>query len=373
MKIGIITLPTRTNYGGILQAYALSFILRQMGHEVQHIYIQVKWHVNYIKYPYILLKRIIKNVVKKRHNKIFLEVYLNKTFPYVCVHTHKFIDTYIPYMEISSFSTLKENDFDTYIVGSDQIWRPLYFRDIKSAFLKFAEKWNVKRIAYAASFGTDKWEYSPKQTSECSRLLRMFDAVSVREDSGVDLCKKYFGVNAQHVLDPTMLLDKKDYIKLFTDANTPQSKGNLLCYILDETEEKTAFINRIAGEKNLIPFRVNSKMENPYAPLSERIQPPIEQWLRGFYDAEFVITDSFHACVFSIIFNKPFIVLGNIERGNSRFHSLLSMFNLEKCLIDLTGFNSIEDLFIDIDWNSVNKRKEDLQISSLNFLRTISQ
>ena len=92
-------------------------------------------------------------------------------------------------------------------------------------------------------------------------------------------------------------------------------------------------IKRIADEKGLKPFNVKSQSDDVNSPLSERIQPPLEQWLRGFYDAEFVVTDSFHACVFSILFNKPFIVYGNASRGMSRFTSLLDLFGLRNSLM----------------------------------------
>ena len=238
-------------------------------------------------------------------------------------------------VEYDDFSDIKESEYDAIIVGSDQVWRPRYFgiKQIGNAYLKFAEGWNIKRIAYAASFGTDEWEYTAKQTSGCGRLLRMFDAVSVREDSGVRLFRERFGVGARHVLDPTMLLDKNDYVKLFETVGTPNSKGNLLCYMLDETEEKRGVVRRIADEKGLTPFNVKSQSDSIASPIGERIQPPLERWLRGFYDAEFVVTDSFHACVFSILFGKPFVAVGNADRGMSRFNSLFSMFGLEDRLV----------------------------------------
>lgn len=333
MKIGIITLPLHTNYGGILQAYALQAVLERMGHDVCLIEERRgPLSLPLWKAPLSYGKRILKNILG-HPCPIFYERKVNRETPIVRQNTDKFINIYIKRRIVDSFSDLNENDFDAIVVGSDQIWRPKYFPHIEHAFLDFTKDWNIKRIAYAASFGTDDWEYNSKQTSECGRLLRMFDAVSVREDLGVDLCKRYFGVEAQHVLDPTMLLVKEDYIKLFEAANTPKSNGNLLCYILDETEEKTALIKSIAGEKGLIPFNVKSISDDINSPLSERIQPSLEQWLRGFYDADFVITDSFHACVFSIIFNKPFIVYGNVNRGMSRFISLLNMFGLKDRLV----------------------------------------
>lgn len=116
--------------------------------------------------------------------------------------------------------------------------------------------------------------------------------------------------------------------------------GTLLNYILDETHEKCQLVNDITKERGLTAFRVNSKVESEHASLKERIQPPVEQWIRGFYDAEFVVTDSFHACVFSILFGKPFVVIGNKERGMARFKSLLDMFCMEYRLI-----NSMEEYY----------------------------
>ena len=107
-----------------------------------------------------------------------------------------------------------------------------------------------------------------------------------------------------------------------------KSEGNLLVYILDYTNEKEKAIKQIAEEKNLVPFRVNSDYENYNAELYDRIQPPVEQWVRGFYDAEYVITDSFHACVFAIIFSKPFVVCLNSERGRTRYESLFKIIDV---------------------------------------------
>lgn len=353
MRIGILTLPLHTNYGGILQAYALQTVLERMGHEVHVIEKKRKpLSIPIQKIPFCYGKRIVKNIIGRKC-PIFYERKYNREQPIIRQNTDKFIKKYIHIAEYDDFFDINESEYDAIVVGSDQVWRPKYFGQnrIENAYLKFAEGWNIKRIAYAASFGTDEWEYNYKQTLECGRLLSMFDTVSVREDSGVDLCKRYFGVEAQHVLDPTMLLNKEDYIKLFTEANTPKSKGNLLYYILDETKEKKALIKRIADEKGLVPFNVKSQSDDINSPVSDRIQPPLEQWLRGFYDADFVVTDSFHACVFSILFNKPFIVCGNIKRGMSRFISLLNIFSLRDRLI----FNELDYAKDDnIRWIKIN-------------------
>ena len=363
MKIGILTLPLHTNYGGILQAYALQTVLERMGHEVFIIEKkQLPLSLPLYKMPYSYGKRIAKNILGHKF-PIFYEQECNRERPIIRQHTDRFIRKYIHLKQYKNFSDIKESEYDAIVVGSDQVWRPKYFgsNQIEQAYLKFTKDWNIKRIAYAASFGTDEWEYTPEQTEECKKLIQEFDAVSVREDSGVDLCKKHFNINALHVLDPTMLLDKEDYIKLFTNANVPKSKGNLLYYILDTTKEKKLLIEQIANEKKLIPFNVKAQSNNINSPISERIQPSVEQWLRGFYDAEFVVTDSFHACVFSILFNKPFIAFGNENRGISRFQSLLTSFRLnDNLLIDRFKSKSLKQIISkNKDVNFIlNKNKE---------------
>lgn len=329
MKIGILTLPLHTNYGGILQAYALQTVLERMGHEVVVFDTPKVHHLSFWKMPLVYPKRMLQKYVLGKNLRIFSEQYYNRTYPIVSQYTQSFIDKYIHRLEIKDFSILRNKGFDAFVVGSDQIWRPMYYPHIENAFLCFAKNWNIKRIAYAVSFGTDQWEYTKIQTSRCADLVQKFNAVSVREDSGVNLCHRYLGIVAQHVLDPTMLLTKDDYVYLVELAKTTQSKGTLLCYILDESEESRKLILEVAKERKLIPFRVNSYYENKQASCSERIQPPVETWLRGFMDAELIITDSFHACVFSILFGKPFIVIQNKKRGEARINSLLKILDLK--------------------------------------------
>ena len=370
MKIGILTLPLHTNYGGILQAYALQTVLQRMGHEVVVIdkaqYRQLKLY----KKPFVYTKRLIKKYIFRKNIRLFSEQYYNQTYPIVSQYTQQFIDKYINRIEVDDLTTLQEKDFDAIVVGSDQIWRPQYYPKIENAYLDFAKSWNIKRIAYAASFGTDKWEYTSKQTRCCAELLRKFNFVSVREDSGMKFCRERFGVEVEHVLDPTMLLDVEDYIGLIQDSNTSKSKGTLLNYILDETQEKKDLIAKIAKEKSLIPFSVNSNVENLTLPVEVRMKISVEQWLRGFHDAEFVITDSFHACVFSILFNKPFIVLGNKKRGMARFHSLLQIFGLEDRLIFDVDFK-IGKVNKMIDWKNINILLDDKRCALKELLEEV--
>ena len=365
MRIAILTLPLNTNYGGILQAYALQTVLERMGHEVCLIEKRRQpYRLPLWKAPLSYGKRILKNLTGHPFPMLY-EQKMRIEEPIERQHTNAFIDKYIRRRIVGNFVVIEKGDFDAFVVGSDQVWRPRYFHKIERVYLDFTAGWNIKRVAYAASFGTDEWEYTSGQTKRCAALLKQFDAVSVREDSGVDLCRERFCVSAEHVLDPTMLLSREDYIKLFEAAETPASPGNLLCYVLDQTPEKTAIINKVAGERGLVPFNVKSKSDDINAPLQDRIQPPLEQWLRGFYDAEFVVTDSFHACVFSILFNKPFLAIGNARRGMSRFTSLLSMFGLNDRLIEPSRFVNKND---EINWEKVNSILQSKRIVSRKFI-----
>lgn len=373
MRIGIITLPLHNNYGGILQAYALQTVLKRMGHDAVVID-----KSRYIKLPIFSLdryvvyfKRLVRKILFDRSMPVRWDKVANDKVKTISTYTDPFLDKNISRYEANfDYSNLSQRNFDAFVVGSDQVWRPKYFGQniISNAFLSFAKDWNVKRISYAASFGTEEWEYTEEQTSECKDWIKKFDAVSVRESSAVKLCKEHLGVDALHVLDPTMLLSATDYIQLFKEANTPQSPGTLMCYVLDLNEDKQKVISFVEHTLNITAFSVNSKYEDPNAPLDERVQPPVETWLRGFYDADFVVTDSFHACVFSIFFKKPFIVYGNDERGMARFHSLLSVFGLENRLI-INSADAQKVIAEPIDWNAVNIRKKEWQEKSLNFLK----
>lgn len=371
MRIGIITLPLHTNYGGILQAYALQTVLERMGHDAYLIEKRTKpLNLPIWKMPFSYGKRVIKKLTGDNF-PIFYEQKKNREIPIIRQHTDRFINKYIKREIVNDFTDIKESDFNIFIVGSDQIWRPKYFDKIEHAYLDFTIGWNVKRIAYAASFGTDEWEYSSQQTMLCSELVKLFNAVSVREKSGAELCSKYLGINATHVLDPTMLLSKKDYIHLFEASYTPKSDGLLFAYILDITEEKSDLVNKFILKMGLNAFHANSEVNNLGLPLNERIQPPLERWLRGFYDADFVVTDSFHACVFSIIFHVPFVAIGNKERGMSRFQSLLSLVNLEERLLDENA--TVDDIqsLKDIDWDKVDELLQKQREISMSFLSQI--
>ncbi len=347
MRIGILTLPPHTNYGGILQAYALQTILERMGHEVRIIYSPRSHALPLFRIPFAYSKRIFRKYVlgKKiainqerinRQNKLTLQTY-----------TRSFVNEYLHLKHYPCLEHVKENDFDAIVVGSDQIWRSRYIKalitdKVENAFLYFTNGWNIKRIAYAASFGIDSWEYTRRQTCKCKKGISLFNAISVRELSGEALCREKLNVEAQIVLDPTLLLSKNDYINLIKDSSY-KIDGEIMSYVLDENENIHNITDLLSRKTGWHYFRSNKQVNDKSIPVQERIQPPVENFLVGFRDARFVITDSFHACVFSIIFNKPFLVIGNVERGMSRFFSLLKVFGLEKRLVQDTENFRLDD------------------------------
>ena len=369
MKIGILTLPLHTNYGGILQAYALQTVLERMGHEVEVLdkpdQIQRPLWRNAMTFAKrFALRAFGKNVSLNYQKEYNIRERTKRRY------TKAFIQKYIRRRIIDRYGNISPNDYDAIVVGSDQVWRRRYMpgNDVRIAYLEFTKGCDIKRIAYAASFGVDTWEYNPKDTEIAKKAIQKFDAVSTRENSGVSLCKEYLDYNdAVQVLDPTLLLDRIDYEHIIEESDkTHKINGILMCYVLDYSNEKRQYISECAKVLDMIPFETNSKYEVKGASLEEIVQPPVEQWLRSFRDSSYVITDSFHACVFSILFHKQFIVIGNQSRGLARFHSLLSLFGLEDRMVTENLDVSLCDR--PIDWDRVDTKLKKLREYSKSFL-----
>lgn len=374
MKTAILTLtPIHTNYGNILQAYALQTVLQRLGHEPYVLEKVPGFTLPLYRYPLAYAKRLVlKYLLGKKQTILFLEQKLRREYKVIGQFTHPFVQKYIhTYHGPWTAEAMTAAGFQAFVVGSDQVWRPIYFdrHHIEQAYLSFTKGLSVKRLSYAASFGTDDWEYTPRQTEQCKALLLQFDGVSVRERGAVALCREHFGREALHVLDPTMLLTAADYRQLIAQSpETLQPIEGLMTYILDSDFEKEAVAQRIAEHNGWSVFRSNSRCEDLTAPLAERIQPPVEQWLQGFAQAQMILTDSFHACVFSILFHKPFVVIGNAARGLSRFYSLLSLFDLESRLV--TSAAEAERVAAQpICWETVDSRLEEERIKSMAFLK----
>lgn len=367
LKIGILTLPFNNNYGGYLQSYALLTVLKGMGFDVEIIF---RRH-NKPSWKELIIPTC-KNLIKKIIGRNVFSIVPNyeKEFIVKGAAMMPFVSKYIVPQTKPLYSTkaLKEHitgKYDVIIVGSDQVWRPDYVPDIENFFLTFLSD-DTKRIAYAASFGTDKPLYSEKEVEECGKGIRRFDTISVREESAFMIFNN-FGWKCQKppilVLDPTMLLPKEHYEKLIASEKS-NTRGKILNYILDPNVYSDNIVKEISTKHGLHTADI---LDNEKWKKSEYVMPSIESWLSAFRDAEFVITDSFHGTVFSILFNKPFVALVNAERGADRFISLLSQFGLTDRLYS-KGKNYHK---ADIDWTSVNTILKNRVLESISVLKNI--
>lgn len=376
MKIGILTLQLLTNYGCLLQAFATQQFLKKLN--IDSILIS---HYNGITLRTKVLS-IIKRLVLKglgRYHGPVRGWMTNDEYKKISKNTESFINRNI--VRTSTINLLKdksiieEYSLNGILVGSDQCWRPRTARKIEKLFLENYSHCNIRRASYAASFGTSEWEYTSSQTDRCKVLVQKFDGISVREDSGVILCKEKFNIEATHVVDPTLLLNKDDYINLLDEKDRTQVKDDsLMVYVLDKSTEKQHIIDLISSKLDL---KVNSVMpKNNFSDvgstkIDDCVFPPLEHWIKGFLNCEFVLTDSFHGTVFAIIFNKPFISIANRNRGITRFTSLLNVFGLQDRLIYSLEDLSDTQIFKPIDFEVVNNiREKEIKKSKEFILKT---
>jgi len=355
-KIAILTLPLSDNYGGMLQAVALYGFLAGKGYSVVFLKNQIfrkMWKLLIWLFleriPFQKFKRARCLYIKKIYHGGFLKKHLpNQT---VSLYRHKdFVDV------------IERGKFDAVIVGSDQVWRWDYIWDgYNRYFLDFVGDVRVRKIAYAASFGNSHWQM-PALNDRIAKLLARFHAVSTRESDGVKVCCELGRSDCRNVLDPTLLVDSSFYENLLAPIKTYTGKKNLLTYILDESSDKSVFV------KNFHETLGDDFAVRIIGLCSDLTVP---EWVSEFRYADFVITDSFHGMVFSIIFKKQFLVIANRERGLSRFTSLLSLLGLEDRLIseDCLDFDAI-DSFVreEINYSVVDAKIGLLREQSSDFL-----
>lgn len=359
------------NYGGIIQNYALQKVLTGLGHSVVTIDRGEENPHSKVKISLSRFKSLLLRYVFKQRTPIYLD------YRRISTGNREFINRNIKLSRLKYTTSMLADYFrrkkiDAVIVGSDQVWRPSYSPDIYNFYLDFLSgQHDVKKIAYAASFGTEQWEYSESQTRKCGALIQQFHGVSAREDSGIELCSKYLNrKDVAHVVDPTFLLQAEDYSQLIGSA---KKDIGLFTYVLDESTENLKFIAQCAQTLGLSIHTNQAKLPPDNVDIDniqDYIIPPIKGWLQGFRDAEFIITDSFHGTVFSIINKKPFVVLVNNARGAARFESILKYLGLEDRLIgDLEGFD-FSSLKSEINYETVNSKLKVLKTESLSFLTT---
>ena len=361
MTIGILTQALHGNYGGLLQNYALQQVLIQLGHNP----ITIDRHIHRNENP---LKNLVKSILRLTRSKHDASLLSKSQRKKITKNQIQFkIDNIIttpPIITQSNFDKeVHSSKYDAFIVGSDQCWRPCYSANIGNYFLDFIENDKIIKIAYAPSFGVDNWEYNEEQTEMVKIAISKFNAISVREKSAIDLCKTHLNIKAKWVLDPTMLLGAEGFRKFI---KKDKSTG-IVTYLLEETPSIENLIENVGhkiGESKItqnLPSQVFKRFES----LKKHVSISVESWIENIANAKFVITDSFHGAVFSILFNKPFIVSLNGVRGNTRIESLLEDFDLKECIV--SDFHNF--LIPEYNWNKINDHLTIRREESLGFLK----
>ena len=320
MKIGIITITEGENLGNRLQNYAVQqYIEKNLGIKPETIrnYKSFKIYKYVLKNWIIAIKRYIKILLLKERISSINRIRNFKKFNRKNINYSKYI--------ISNVSiNLKINkSYDYFICGSDQIWNPNYEENSYVNFLQFADK--NKRIAFAPSFGTSN--INDKMKDNYSRWLKEIPKLSVREDRGKELIEEMTGRKDVEVLvDPTMLLTKEEWEKITIKPKNLKTDKYILNYFLgDLSDKRKKEIERVAKENNCQIINIFDKSSPFY-----EIGP--SEFLYLEKNAFLVCTDSFHSCVFAILFNTPFIIFDREDANakmNSRIDTLLTKFNLK--------------------------------------------
>lgn len=362
-KVGIITITHGTNYGNRLQNFATQKVLEDLGFQVETIYNFHEQSAN--KQP--LYKKLITkisnfNISTKINNiknkKLYAESRLERDKAF-----NSFNSKYIKFSRFKTSSSdipLELNSsYDYFICGSDQIWNPYHTESANVYFLTFADY--EKSIAFAPSLGVSSF---PKEMEEAYiKWINKIKYLSVREKAGSTIIKKLTGREAAVLVDPTLLLDKKEWLEVSKQSTYKPQKKYILTYFLGEKEKEcTNKIKDIAQENNLEIFDLlDIKDAKKYS-----IDP--SEFIDLIKDASLVCTDSFHGTVFSIIMKVPFIVFERKSRGvsmNSRIETLLSLINL-KSRVDT---NVSHEQIFNVNYENVGSILKAEKTKSIQYLK----
>lgn len=378
-KVGLLNFHySDHNYGAVLQAGALADVISQLGYSVEHIdFIPAKIaHKKSFRQLLVSVLNLlgIENLIKRLlGKKIYIkpkvtggEVFEEFRNAWIARGSQ----TYTSATQLTAVGSA----YSVVVVGSDQVWRPNMFvnkqQDVDAYFLSFLPD-QVTRISYAASFGVDHWEeIQDISLSEHVRSsMAKFSAVSVREQSGVAICRDIFSVDAQHVLDPTLLNGVEFFERVIAQAGVCQQNENVVYYKLDVDAEFIAAIDNI-GHILQAPIEdiYYQKSESGYSYI------PVADWLAKIRDSKFVVTDSFHCVCLAILFNKEFICFANKGRGMARLQSLLASVGIEGRLCDEQ--QSLSDFFEKckpINYIDVRRKLSLLRRDSMAYLNSSLQ
>lgn len=371
-NVGLMTLDSHTyNFGGILQEYALQRVLEELGSKCEIIDYDVTSEMNTFSmkrglYNFTTYKVVTKIKRTLRQHKKGKNVQIE-----VASRKKRFDDFRKDYMKLSRAYKFPELEilqfpYDAIVCGSDQIWNPDF--NIPTFFLPFVAK-NVRKVIYAASIG--KGTLSKWQLKVYGKYMENLDAVSVREVSAQKLLSAQYKQEIKLVLDPTLLLSGATW-KEIAASNTIGVENHVFCYFLENSLEKQAAAYKYAKDRGLkivtIPYlhdQVTSLDEN-FGDIMSYDAGPLE-FLNYILKANTVITDSFHATVFSILFEKQFWVFGRnfgTYNMNTRLDTLLEYVEKRDKLIDPNELNLKKEEALVIKMDLIEKMKND----SIKFL-----
>lgn len=364
-KIAILTITDGQNYGNRLQNYALQKVLTGLGFDVETIKRKTWRDLRGIKKYKQLIKKMIKVVLGYpcgRYHKLRVRSF------------EKFNNRYLKFSDVvlsdNRYPSGLSERYDYFVVGSDQVWNAgfrIIYEDIKNHLAFFAE--SQQRISYAASFGTDK--IAPGYEDVFKEELPKFKAVSVREISGVRIAREC-GVEATVVIDPTMLLTGSQWLEIAKKPSYIEDEPFILTYFLgDRDDELNDYIRRISEGKKIVNLEIESVLDDKISSVDEYCSAPDEfVWLAA--NADCIITDSFHATVFSILFHRPFCVferkaINDSYKMGSRLDTLLELFHLDRFHDSNRSFSVIPEEYVtdEIEQILMTERKK-----SMEFLRS---
>jgi hypothetical protein len=372
VKIGILTFHFSTNYGALFQAYGLRSYLISKGHEVEFINYQpdyleaggeIKLHTLISKATLTILYLRAVNLKEKYFGNKNKKSYFNN-----------FQENYLGLTSTRTFKdkTSLENaklDYDVIVTGSDQVWNPSEQYGVDSVYyLDFQTgNANVKKISYAPSFGKSTLE--EKYHKEIGTLIRKLDAVSIREQSGAKIVEKITGSCPTIVPDPTVLIS--DFEKVFNPYEVP-NENYLFCYYLRSRETIGETAEYLAAKEGLVIYTPHNPHRR-WKEIGKTVYPGPREWLYMLKNAKFVVTNSFHGTILSILLNKPFISVGigsgEKSKYNERAMNILSQCGLEHRLITHFDKKQIDRLKAEsIDWTSTNEKVARLRKNAFHFL-----
>lgn len=342
--IGTITFHWANNYGAVLQAYALQKYLKNKGYKTEIIDYR----------PWNVLKNEKLGAIKRKKINYFIKANNIRKFRNNEINTSK--KTYRTNDELKSIG----NRYNSVIVGSDQIWNEWFTLNGEgkitlSYFLNFINQ-KTRKISYAASFGTTL--FSNEYISNVNPELKKFHKISVREKSGKVMMEN-LGFEATLVLDPTLLIDKKEYEKLI-EKNKMKKKQKVFSYIIHE--DQNLAVRTSSHIKKYYKEKITKNYYNP--------KFGVYEWLQNIKEAEIVVTNSFHGVVFSLILETPFIVIPvENSKMNDRINTLLSEVDLNDRIVNEFNEKNIYNLMNNkINWKKINIRLQKLRLNSEDFL-----